>query len=129
MATNILWFGDNVDNLVPVKAPTVMSIVNQDYDSSSTSRTANGKMVRTVVRGGDNNVRKIQLEWRLLSQEEGAALLEAVKNAYTWCKYPDPQTGALRTMQCYVGDRTTELRRYEDGRAYWGRISFNLTEV
>ena len=120
MATNILWFGDNVNNLVPVKAPTVMSIVNQDYDSSSTSRTANGKMVRTVVRGGDNNVRKIQLEWRLL---------EAVKNAYTWCKYPDPQTGALRTMQCYVGDRTTELRRYEDGRAYWGRISFNLTEV
>lgn len=126
---NVLWFGENTNNLVPVKTPTSMSIVNQDYDSSSTSRTANGKMVRTVVRGGDNNVRKIQLEWRLLTHEEGAALLEAVKNAYLWCKYPDPQTGALRVMQCYVGDRTSDLRRYADGKSYWSRISFNLTEV
>ena len=125
----VLWFGGQANNLAPVKAPTMMSVVNQDYDSSSTARTANGKMVRTVVRGGDNNVRKVQLEWRLLSHDEGADILQAVKNAYTWCRYPDPQTGELRTMQCYVGDRISELRRYADGVPYWSRISFNLTEV
>lgn len=126
---NVIWFGATVKDLAPMKAPTMMSIVNQDYDSSSTSRTASGKLVRTVVRGGDNNVRKIQLEWRLLSHSEGAKILGAVKNAYTWCKYPDPQTGQLRTMQGYVGDRTSEMSRYSDGKAVWSRIAFNLTEV
>lgn len=126
---NVLWFGASASKLTAVKAPTVMSISNLDYDSSSTSRTANGKLVRTVVRGGDNNVRKISLEWRLVSQADGAAILEAVKNAYTYCRYPDPQTGALRTMQCYVGDRVSDLSRYADDTAFWSRISFNLTEV
>jgi hypothetical protein len=129
MATTVLWFGESESKLSPVKAPTTMSVLNQDYDSSSTSRTANGKLVRTVVRGGDNNVRKLQLEWRLLSEAEGAAILNAVKAPYIFCKYPDPQTGKLRTMNCYVGDRTSDLRRYANGDAYWGRISFNLTEV
>lgn len=125
----VIWIGAKAHLLLPIKAPTTMSVVNQDYDSSSTSRTANGKMVRTVVRGGDNNVRKLQLEWRLISQAEGSALLEAVKSTYVWCRYPDPQTGDLRTMQCYVGDRTSELRRYDNGETFWSRISFNLTEV
>lgn len=126
---SVLLLGASPDALAAVKTPTTMSVVNQDYDSSSTSRTANGKLVRTVVRGSDNNVRKLQLEWRLLTQAEGAALLNAVKEKYIYCQYPDPQTGAVRTMQCYVGDRTSELRRFRNGEAYWTRISFNLTEV
>ena len=127
--TDVIWFGSSEATLTAVRAPTVLTVVNQDYDSSSTSRTASGKIVRTVVRGGDNNVRKLQLEWSLLNWAEGAALLNAVKTTYVYCKYPDPQTGALRTMKCYVGDRTSEMRRYENGEARWTSIAFNLTEV
>ena len=124
-----IWFGSSETTLTAVRAPTVLTVVNQDYDSSSTSRTASGKIVRTVVRGGDNNVRKLQLEWNLLDWAEGAALLNAVKTTYVYCKYPDPQTGTLRTMKCYVGDRTSELRRYDNGDVRWTSIAFNLTEV
>lgn len=128
--TNVLWLGPTEASLKPVRAPMTMSVLNQDYDSGSTARTANGLIVRTVVRGGDHNVRKLQLEWGLLSWEDGSAILEAVKDTYVYCKYPDPQTGALRTMKCYVGDRTSEMRRYDSKSGpVWTRISFNLTEV
>lgn len=126
---DMLWFGNSESALTPVRAPFTLEIINQDYDSSSTARTANGKIVRTVVRGGDNNVRKLQLTWELLDWPTGAQILAAVKATYIYCRYPDPQTGALRTMKCYVGDRTSEMRRYKDGSIMWARISFNLTEV
>lgn len=126
---DVIWFGASETALTAVRAPAVMTVVNQDYDSSSTARTASGKIVRTVVRGGDNNVRKLQLEWSLLDWAEGAAILNAVKSTYIYCRYPDPQTGALRTMKCYVGDRTSKLRRYDNGNARWTSIAFNLTEV
>lgn len=127
---DILWFGESEDYLKPVRAPAAMSVLNQDYDSGTTARTANGQLVRTVVRGGANNVRKLQLEWRFLSWNEGSDILSYVSPTYIYCKYPDPQTGSFRTMKCYVGDRTSEVRRI-DGKAgpVWDRIAFNLTEV
>ena len=126
---DVIWFGDTASALTAVRAPNSLSVINQDYDSSSTARTASGKIVRTRVRGGDQNVRKLQLEWQLLDWATGSEILDAVKNTYIYCKYPDPQTGALRTMQCYAGDRTSEIRRYHNGDVCWARISFNLTEV
>lgn len=127
--TDVIWFGTSETALTAVRAPSAMTVVNQDYDSSSTARTASGKIVRTVVRGGDNNVRKLQLEWSLLDWEDGAAILNAVKSTYIYCKYPDAQTGAMRTMKCYVGDRTSQMRRYDNGDVVWTSIAFNLTEV
>ena len=126
---DVLWFGPSEDSLTAVRAPDTLTITLQDWDSASTTRTASGKMVRTVIRGGDNNVRKLALSWALLGWSAGKTLADLVKPTYVYCKYPDPQTGAMRTGQFYVGDRSFETRRYRDGTIVWGKISFNLTEV
>ena len=63
---DVLWLGPSEDSLTAVRAPDTLTITLQDWDSASTTRTASGKMVRTVIRGGDNNVRKLALSWALL---------------------------------------------------------------
>ena len=127
--SDVLWLGPSETELTAVRAPDALTVTLQDWDSASTTRTASGKMVRTVIRGGDDNVRKLALSWALLDWSAGKIIADLVKPTYVFAQYPDPQTGTLRAGQFYVGDRTFEARRYRDGSMVWGKISFSLTEV
>lgn len=127
--SDVLWLGPSETELTAVRAPDALTVTLQDWDSASTTRTASGKMVRTVIRGGDDNVRKLALSWALLDWSAGKIIADLVKPTYVFARYPDPQTGTLRAGQFYVGDRTFEARRYRDGSMVWGKISFSLTEV
>lgn len=126
----MLWIGNTDQTLVLIKAPHSMTVLNQDIDAATTTRSASGVMTRDVIRNGNNNVRKIELEWRGLSLDEGAAILQAVMQQFVFVKYIDAQTGQLRTGEFYVGDRSSKLWRYGNGGSdvKWETISFNLIE-
>lgn len=126
----MLWIGNTDQTLTLVKAPYSMTVLNQDIDAATTTRSASGIMTRDVVRNGENNVRKIELEWRGLDLEEGASILQAVMTQFVFVKYMDAQTGQLRTGEFYVGDRSSSMWRYGQGGkdVKWESIKFNLIE-
>ena len=42
--------------------------------------------------------------------------------------YPDPQTGGIRAMICYCGDRATGILRMENGKPVWTDVEMNWIE-
>ena len=126
---SVIFFGKSSDSLQAVRAPVEIKETFSDLDSGSTTRTASGKMVRQVVRGGANSIRKLELSWELLPEETASMLLNLVKDTFFWIKYPDIQTGGYRTAQFYAGDRSCEFKRIErDGTVMIANLSFNVIE-
>ena len=124
-----IYFGKSADDLVALRAPVEIKQTFSDLDSGSTTRTASGKMVRSVVRGGSNNIRKLELNWELLPEESAREILNLISGVFFWMKYPDIQTGGYRTAQFYAGDRACEFKRIEaDGKVMIANMSFNVIE-
>jgi hypothetical protein len=124
-----IYFGKSADDLVAVRAPVEIKQTFSDLDSGSTTRTASGKMVRSVVRGGADNIRKLELSWELLPEEAAREILNLISGTFFWVKYPDVQTGGYRTAQFYTGDRACEFKRIEaDGKVMIANMSFNVIE-
>lgn len=128
---NALFIGETAGNLSAVKAPTEYEVTNSDLDAPSTGRVASGRMVRDVVRGGDTNVRSIDMKWARLTNTEMSALLTALKPKYIWVRYLDPQTFTMRTAQFYVSDRKSKLSYFTTfgDRRCWGEMTCTLIEV
>jgi hypothetical protein len=114
--------------LTPVKAPTKLKQSIQDLDSSSTTRTASGKMVRSVVRGGAEAVRKLELEWELIGEQDMHTILNLLAADFVTVKYRDVLTASYRTAVFYCGDRTIEAHRIGTDGQMVGEMSFNLIE-
>ena len=125
---DVIYIGETENNLSPVIAPNEMTETFSDLDAASTTRTANGLMVRSVVRGGDNNVRSVKFKWNNLTLAKASALLNIVKGTYFYMKYPDVQTGANRTKRFYCGDREVQIKRIDGGEPFIKEISFNTIE-
>lgn len=126
---SVIFIGKSADSLTAVRAPVEIKQTFSDLDSGSTTRTASGKMVRSVVRGGKNNIRKLELSWALLPEETASMILTLVQETFFWMKYPDVQTGGYRTAQFYAGDRSCEFRRVEsDGKVMIASLSFGVIE-
>lgn len=126
---SVIYIGKSTDSMVAVRAPNEIKQTFSDLDSGSTTRTASGKMVRSVVRGGASNVRKLELSWELLPEADASQILNLVKDTFFWMKYPDIQSGGFRTAQFYAGDRSCEFRRVErDGTVMVAGLSFNVIE-
>lgn len=125
----VIFIGKSADNLTEIRAPVEIKQTFSDLDSGSTTRTASGKMVRSVVRGGANNIRKLELSWELLPQEVASEILNRVNDTFFWMKYPDVQANGYRTAEFYAGDRACEFKRVErDGRVMIANLSFSAIE-
>lgn len=73
--------------------------------------------------------RKLECTWAPLTSAELAQLLSAVEEEFVTLTYPDMKTGAMRTMTCYVGDRTADMYCiYENGQALYKSVAFNFIE-
>ena len=123
-----IYIGSSADSLQAVRAPTVIKQIFQDLDSASTTRTASGRMVRSVVRGGNNNVRKLELSWDIIPEEAARTILNLVKEPFFYMRYPDIQTGEFRTACFYAGDRSAEFRRINEYGNMLGSLMFNVIE-
>lgn len=101
----ILYVGETEDTLVAIPDPTSMTIRLQDIDASSTTRSANGTLLRDRVCGGENAKRKIDLKWANIRTGPAQVILQAIKDEFFYVKYFDPYSATERTAQFYAGDR------------------------
>lgn len=125
----MLFVGPTKDNLTGIRPPTTMRQNFSDIDSSSTTRTASGKMVRSVVRGGYQSVRKLELTWELLPEVEARTILRLMRTSFFYMQYPDILTGEVRTVQFYAGDKAVDVKRVErDGKMMIENLSINVIE-
>ena len=116
---SVLWVNQRA-----VPSPSALEVSAFDV-AGAAERNALGETVvdRVAVK------RRLDLVWAHLSPEDLAALLAAVgAEAFFEARYPDPETGSLRTMTCYVEDRSAALLRLEAGAPVWHDLKMRWTE-
>lgn len=109
-------------NNVPIPTPSSFQVGIMDL--SKAERNAKGDMLIDRIA----TKRKIELKWKHLEVGQLASLLQLVNNVYFFVKYPDPMTGRFETKTFYVGDRTTPMYSFIDGKPVWNDIGFNIIE-
>lgn len=125
----IISIGATPNSLVALPDPSALTVLLQDIDASTTTRSANGTMLRDRIVGGENAKRKLELAWPALRSEPAKQILQAIKDEFFWVKYPDPYTGEDRVAEFYAGDRSVPMYHYNlSGGILWERIGFNLIE-
>lgn len=110
-------------NGTTIKTPQKMSIGIYDV-SKNADRNAEGTIMidRVAVK------RKVECEWGALTNAEMSALLSACTAVFFSVTYPDPMTGAAKTITCYVGDRTAPVYREISGVPLWEGLKMNFIE-
>lgn len=108
-------------------APTVLQPGISDLDSEDgTGRSQTGTMFRDRIAVK----RKVHCEWGVLTRAEMSALLDAMSPVSFRLTYPDPQTGELRTVTSYVGDRTPAVCNIiSDTDWNWTGLSVDFVEM
>lgn len=89
--------------------PSEMDVILQDIDAASTTRNANGTLIRNRVCGGAEAKRKINCTWTGLDMDEASRLMRLIGDTFFDLTYPDTYTGRMRTGKFYVGDRTCKF--------------------
>lgn len=105
------------------KAPSKYQWALQDLSKKGAGRTENNVMKKMRV----GQLVKITLEWRMVSTEDAAIILQAFNPEYLDLLYLSPYHGTVIKGQFYVGDRNTPIFSAKNG--VWEKISFALTEV
>ena len=73
--------------------------------------------------------RKIECSWPPMYSAEISALLDKMGDEFFEFTYPDAKTGGLRTMICYVGDRTADAYRiYNGSKVQWLDLTAHFIE-
>lgn len=126
----IIKVGPSGSALTALPDPKVMSVLLQDIDASTTTRSADGTMLRDRVAGGATAKRKIELEWPPVNSTDASMILQAMQAEFFYVSYPDPYTGTERVAEFYTGDRTVPMYSYNlhGNGILWEKIKVNLIE-
>lgn len=93
-----------------------------DLDSENSVRNARGQMMRDRIA----TKRKLELSFSPLTGQSVSSILLAISPIFFWVKYLDPQTGGIREIECYAGDR--KLGLIDSKNQLWTNFKFNLIE-
>lgn len=111
-------------NGAALPAPSAMKVSLFNVVTQA-ARTASGCAV--VDRIGVK--RKLELKWTHLNAAGMQSLLAATgSDTFFSAVYPDPATGAARTMQCYCEERKAGVLRMDGGSPVWTNIELTLVE-
>lgn len=126
----ILKVGPTGSALTALPDPRVLTVLLQDIDASTTTRSANGTMLRDRICGGASAKRKIEIEWPPVNSADASKILQAMQAEFFYVSYPDPYTGAVRVAEFYTGDRSVPMYNYNlHGKGIlWEKIKVNLIE-
>lgn len=126
----IIRVGKESGNLSALPDPKTMKVLLQDIDSSATTRSANGTMLRDRIVGGANAKRKLELAWPPMRTNAMTTILQAIGDEFFWVEYLDPYTGANRVAQFYAGDRSAPLynSNLHNQGPLWEGLTVNLIE-
>mgnify|MGYP000863299845 FL=1 len=110
-------------NGTTIATPQKLSVGIYDV-SKNADRNAKGTILidRVAVK------RKLEMEWGALTNAQISTLLSAVTSVFFNVTYPDPQTGADRTISCYVGDRTAPMLMYQNNIPMWEGLKMNFIQ-
>ena len=116
--------------LTALPAHFSMSVIVQDIDAATTTRSANGTMLRDRVAGGETAKRKIEMEWAGLDAQKVSQILQSIGDEFFKVRYPDTYTGMDRIAVFYVGDRTAEMYNYNlhGNGVIWKYLRANFIE-
>lgn len=126
----IISIGATQAALTALPDPKTLTVLLQDIDASTTTRSANGTMLRDRVVGGATAKRKMELKWPPLNSADASMILQAIKDEFFWVRYPDPYTGANRIAEFYAGDRSVPMyhANLRGQGVLWEGLSVNLIE-
>lgn len=111
-------------NGAAVPSPSEMKVTIFET-SSAVVRNAAGSVVLDCM----GSKRALALRWAHMRGEDLAALLERVgQGGFFEVTYPDPESGAARTMICYASNRTSGILRMEAGAPVWTNVEMTWTE-
>lgn len=112
-------------NGVAVATPKTFKPSFKDLDGDSTTRNAQGYMMRDRIRGA---MRTLHFEWGLLTNSEISTILQSISPSQIPVYYFDPMDNTWETRTMYCGDRETEAE-YDIGSGLWSGLAFDLVEV
>ena len=109
-------------NGVQIATPKTYEVTVSDLDGES-NRNAKGELIRDRIAVK----RKLNLEWRQLTQTDIQTLLNSVSDVFFTVTFPDPELGMI-TKTMYVGDRTAPAYQYVNGEVKWQGLKMNFIE-
>lgn len=117
-------------NFTVLPSPHKMIVSLQDIDASSTTRSANGTMLRDRVAGGASAKRKLELEWEGMNSEKVKTILQSIGSEFFKLEYPDTYTGTTRIAEFYTGDRSAEMysANLHGAGILWKNLKANFVE-
>lgn len=131
MSTSIISISTDGTNYTALKDPSALTVSLMDIDASTTTRAADGTMLRDRICGGATSKRKLALEWNAVQTNTATSILQAIADEFFWVKYPDPYTGTMRTCKMYAGDRNIPMKSFvmgNSGGILWEKLSVGLIE-
>lgn len=126
----IISVGASGSALTALPDPASLTVLLQDIDAASTTRSADGTMLRDRIVGGASAKRKIEIQWPPVNTEKASLILQAIKDEFFYVQYPDPYTGGDRLAVFYAGDRSVPMYNYNlhGNGILWEGIKVNLIE-
>jgi hypothetical protein len=109
-------------NGATIKCPSKYQYGLQDVSASDAGRTEAVTMDKKRI----GQCVKVELSWAYLTTAEASAILRAFNPEYITVRYLDLLSGAYRTSEFYVGDRTAPMYNAEMG--LWENVSFDIIE-
>lgn len=110
-----------------VKCPSAYSVEIDDISNPDAGRTANGQMVKSMLRVGGYPVRAkaLSMEWAYISSADIGGILQVFQYAeYLYVKYFDPRENDYKMDWFYVGNRTMPM--YNKAMNIWTSLSLKL---
>lgn len=139
MAYNSPWLGGKSTGIVKVQSssgewvslldPSSMEYQLYDLDSGdSTGRNLEGTMLRDRVAIKE----KVVMEFPPMQAQDFTAMLALIADKFFECQYYSLNTGTVRTVTMYVGDRSARMYYGYDASnnpvQIWTDIKFNFIE-
>lgn len=107
-------------NGTSMRFPTTFTWSFQDISSTDTGRALSGLMNKEVVA----TKRKLACSWRMVSDEDAATILSAVKGrTYGSLTYPDVFEGRDITKTFYTGDATATMKSVAVKKDQFGGVT------
>lgn len=127
MSESLIAIKNGSGTYVSLPNPTKYIVPASDLDSTETTRTEEGYLVRNRVRQG---VTKVELGWTTTSSVI-ASIAPLVEPASIDVRFYNPHTASFVEKTLYVGDRSCVLSLYTNDMSLNNMLweySFNLIE-
>lgn len=106
--------------------PSVLQIKQEKIWSKNAGRTSTGKFVGDIIA----IKRTIHVEWKTLTQSQGATLYNICKGDFMDAKFVDPasSTGEETTVRVYADGPSYSVYSYVDGYPRYTGTAIDLVE-